>query len=77
MPSPVRVRPIRAGDEISVAVEGGFVRRKAPVDGIAIETPERDIFLPVDSVLEALRQLDAAPAPTASVPAPVASKKAR
>ena len=75
MPAPIRVRPVRAGEEISVAVEGGFVRRKAPVDGIAIETPERDIFLPVESVLEALRQLDVVP--TVPAPAPAVSKKAR
>lgn len=51
------IRPVRAGDEIVVAVEGGFVRRAAQVDGLVVETPERDVFLPVDTVLDALRVL--------------------
>ncbi len=61
-----------------MAVEGGFVRKKAPCDGIAIETPERDVFLPVESLLEALRQLDAVPRPAPTVQLPLApAKKAR
>lgn len=73
----IRVRPIRTGDEISVAVEGGFVRRKAPCDGVVVEVPERDVFLPAESLIEALRQLDALPRPTPTVQLPLPAKKPR
>lgn len=38
-------------------VEGGFVRRHAPSDGLVVQTPERDVFLPVEVVVEAMRLL--------------------
>jgi hypothetical protein len=63
-PEPARtppLRPVHAGEEISVAVEGGFARRRAPGDGLIVELPDRDLFLPVDAVLEALRVLGRAP----------------
>ena len=59
-PTPV-LRPVRAGDEITVPVEGGFARRRASGDGLIVELPDRDVFLPVDAVLEALRILGRAP----------------
>jgi hypothetical protein len=52
---------VRAGDEITVAVEGGFARRRAPADGIVVQLPDRDVFLPVDTVLEALRLIGRTP----------------
>jgi len=52
---------VRNGDEITVAVEGGFARRRAPGDGVVVELPDRDLFLPVDAVVEALRVLGRAP----------------
>jgi hypothetical protein len=54
--SPV-LRAVRAGDEISIPVEGGFARRAAPSDGLVIELADRDVFVPVDALLEALRLL--------------------
>ena len=57
MPSAPPLRAVRAGDEITVAVDGGFARRRAPTDGIVVQLPDRDVFLPVDAVLEALRLL--------------------
>ena len=56
-PSQVRLRAVRAGDEISVAVEGGFVRRRAPGDGVVIELDDRDLYLPVEALVDALRAL--------------------
>jgi hypothetical protein len=54
--SPV-LRAVRAGDEISIPVEGGFARRSAPSDGVIIELAERDVFVPVAALLEALQLL--------------------
>lgn len=44
----VSVRPVRAGDEITKAVEGGFRRDRASSDGILVVTADRDIFIPLD-----------------------------
>jgi hypothetical protein len=55
------LRPVRAGQEITVAVEGGFARRCATGDGLLVELPDRDLFLPVESVVEALRVLGRTP----------------
>jgi hypothetical protein len=54
--SPV-LRAVRAGDEISVAVEGGFARRRAPTDGVLIALADRDVFVRVDAILEVLQLL--------------------
>jgi hypothetical protein len=51
------LRAVRAGDEISVPVEGGFARHRAPSDGVILELPDRDVFLSVDALTEALRAL--------------------
>jgi hypothetical protein len=51
------VRPVHAGDEISVQVEGGFARRPAPSDGVIVELPDRDVFLAAETLVEALRTL--------------------
>jgi hypothetical protein len=54
--SPV-VRAVRADDEITVEVEGGFARRRAPTDGVVIQLPDRDVFVGADALVEALRTL--------------------
>lgn len=51
------IRPVRAGDEIIVEVEGGFVRRPAPCDGLAVETADRELFLPAAAVTHAMKLL--------------------
>lgn len=51
------LRPVRKGGPISVQVQGGYVRREAPCDGIAIETDEHSFFVPADSLEEALGKL--------------------
>jgi hypothetical protein len=56
LPHPT-VRAVRAGEEISVQVDGGFVRRPAPDDGVVIELVDRDVFVSADVLLEALRAL--------------------
>lgn len=58
----IRLRPVRAGDDITVQVENGFVRRRASEDGIVIELPDRDLFLSTEPVLECLRALGKVPA---------------
>jgi hypothetical protein len=58
--SPI-IRAVRAGDEVSVQVEGGFVRRRAPSDGIVVELPDRDVFVTADALVEALRTLGRIP----------------
>lgn len=55
------LRPVRAGDELTLAVENGYVRRRAPSDGVVIEMPDREVFVPADELLEALRALGLVP----------------
>lgn len=52
---------MRAGDEISVEVEGGFVRRRAPSDGVLVQLDDRDVFVGADALVEALRTLGRIP----------------
>lgn len=43
------VRLVVAGDYISVSVEGGYISREAPCDGVLIETRVgEEIFVPKD-----------------------------
>jgi hypothetical protein len=58
--SPV-IRAVRAGDEISVSVLGGFVRRRAPSDGVVVQMDDRDVFVTADLLVEALRTLGRIP----------------
>jgi hypothetical protein len=51
------LRPVAKGGEISVEVEGGFVRRQAPCDGVSIETESQSFFVPADKLEEALAKL--------------------
>jgi hypothetical protein len=65
-PAPTRVespvvRAVRAGDEITVEVEGGFARRRAPTDGVLIQLVDRDVFVGADALVEALRTLGRIP----------------
>jgi hypothetical protein len=60
VPSPV-IRAVRAGDEISVPVLGGFVRRRAPADGVVVQLDDRDVFVSADLLVEALRTLGRIP----------------
>jgi hypothetical protein len=60
VPSPL-IRVVRAGDEISVEVEGGFVRRRAPTDGVLVQLEDRDVFVGADALVEALRTLGRIP----------------
>ncbi len=64
----VVLRPVVAGGPISVEVEGGWVRRTAPCDGIAIETETASFFVPADKLEEALAKLGR-PVPTAEAAA--------
>jgi hypothetical protein len=45
------LRRVAKGDPIQVAVEGGFVRRKAPESGVVLETREHTNYIS-DSMLE-------------------------
>jgi hypothetical protein len=57
MPRPPELKPIRAGEEITVQVEGGFARRRAPTDGVIVALTDRDVFFPVDDLVTVLRAL--------------------
>jgi hypothetical protein len=57
MPPTPELKPIRAGEEITVQVEGGFARRHAPSDGVMVALPDRDVFLAIDDLLQVLRAL--------------------
>jgi len=54
----IKLRPVLAGEEYSLAVEGGYVRRPVPADGIVIEEADSEIFLPADKLREALANLE-------------------
>lgn len=51
------LRPIPAGAEISLEVEGGYILRTAPEDGVSIETEDRNIFVPARMLHEVLTKL--------------------
>jgi len=53
-PNAYQLRPVRAGDEYSKAVEGGFRRARAPEDGLVVEQEDRTLFLSRRALLEAL-----------------------
>jgi hypothetical protein len=55
------IRAVRAGDEITVQVLGGFVRRRAPSDGVVVQMDDRDVFVDADILVEALRTLGRIP----------------
>jgi hypothetical protein len=55
------IRAVRAEDEITVEVEGGFARRRAPTDGIIVQLPDRDVFVTAEALVEALRTLGRLP----------------
>jgi hypothetical protein len=55
------IRAVRANDEITVQVEGGFARRRAPSDGVVVQLDDRDVFLGADALIEALRTLGRIP----------------
>ena len=48
----VRVRRVKSGDVIAVQVEGGWVRKATPVDGIVAELPDgHEVFVPAAVLL--------------------------
>jgi hypothetical protein len=55
----IKIRPVMAGDDYVLQVEGGFVRRTVPEDGLVVESDEREIFVPENKLLEALQRLEA------------------
>ena len=49
----VKISSVLAGQIISTKIEGGFCRRKAPEDGMIIETVEKDeLFVPVSLLVK-------------------------
>ena len=46
------LRAVRAGDEITVQVLGGFARRRAPSDGVMVQMDDRDVFVTADKQIE-------------------------
>ena len=60
IPSPT-IRAVRGGDEITLQVQGGFARRRAPSDGVMVQMEDRDVFVTADVLVEALRTLGRIP----------------
>jgi hypothetical protein len=57
MNADIEIRAIRAGQLATFEVDGGFVRRPAPCDGLYIETSKTTILLPAGEVLKAMTEL--------------------
>jgi hypothetical protein len=53
----LEVAAIRKGQLATFEVEGGFVRRPAPCDGLLIETRSTTIFLPLSKIQKAVSAL--------------------
>jgi len=56
----IKLRAVLEGDDMVVAVEGGFIRRTVAEDGVVVATDIEEFFLPESKVREALASLDAA-----------------
>lgn len=55
----IKLRAVLEGDDMVVAVEGGFIRRTVAEDGVVVATDIEEYFLPESKVREALATLDA------------------
>ncbi len=53
----LEVRAIRKGQIATFEVEGGFVRKEAPCDGLYVETTQNTFILPKKHVLKILQHM--------------------
>ncbi|MDX2020831.1 MAG: hypothetical protein SF187_11365 [Deltaproteobacteria bacterium] len=60
MTQSIKLRAVLEGDDMMVAVEGGYIRRAAPEDGLVVATGADEMFLPEGKIVEALRALQTA-----------------
>lgn len=56
----IKLRAVQEGDDMVVAVEGGYIRRAVPEDGVVVATGAEELFLPESKIVEALRALQSA-----------------
>lgn len=56
-PSHVTTRAIREGEEFAGPVEGGYIRRPAPEDGVLVENREVTLFVPVTELEQRMAEL--------------------
>ena len=60
MTQSIKLRAVLEGDDMVVAVEGGFIRRSVPEDGLVVAIAAEELFLPESKIVEALRALEVA-----------------
>lgn len=60
MTKSIKLRAVMEGDDMVVAVEGGFIKRAVPQDGVVVVTDLEELFLPEEKLVEALQALVAA-----------------
>lgn len=53
----IKLRAVLKGDDMVVAVSGGFIRREVPEDGVVVATELEELFLPESKVRQALQAL--------------------
>jgi hypothetical protein len=56
----IKLRAVLEGDDMVVAVDGGYIRRAVPEDGVVVATGAEEMFLPESKIVEALRALQSA-----------------
>lgn len=65
----IKLRAVLKGDDMVVAVSGGFIRREVPEDGVVVATELEELFLPESKVREALQALQTVRAEVEQAPA--------
>ena len=57
MTESIKLRAVQKGDDMVVAVQGGYIRRAVPEDGVVVDTGAEEFFLPEAKIVEALAAL--------------------
>lgn len=60
MTESIKLRAVLEGDDMVVAVQGGYIRRAVPEDGVVVDTGAEQFFLPEAKLVEALGALQKA-----------------
>lgn len=56
-PSEVKITPVKAGEEYSAPVVGGFVRRRAEEDGLYFESLEHGFYVSKTTLMNKLNEI--------------------
>lgn len=65
----IKLRAVLKGDDMIVAVSGGFISREVPEDGVVVATELEELFLPESKVRQALQALQTVRAEAEQTPA--------